>query len=110
MKKSKRNQKAIMLLMVMVAMMLTIGLNAQDQKRTGGLFGYDQMSGSYSSEENVHQGLMDRGNLNLSNDGMGNQGFNQEPNAPLGSGVLMLIVAGAGYAVVKSKKNNIHQR
>ena len=34
--------------------------------------------------------------------GMGNQGFNQ---VPVGSGVLMLIAAGAGYAVIKRKKS-----
>jgi len=39
--------------------------------------------------------------------GVGNQGFGQTPQdtAPLGSGVVMLIAAGAGYALLKSKKS-----
>ena len=37
-------------------------------------------------------------------DGLGNQGFGQEPEAPLGSGLLVMLVAGAGYTALKTKK------
>ena len=50
-----------------------------------------------SSDESLN-----RANVEWS-DGIGNQGFNQ--NAPLGSGLAMLFAAGAGYAVMKSRKS-----
>ena len=37
--------------------------------------------------------------------GTGNQGFGQEPEAPLGSGLAILLATGAGYAIMKSKKS-----
>lgn len=50
------------------------------------------------------RGMMNRGTNRL--EGSGNQPFGVEPTdyAPLGSGVLMLMATGLGYAVVKSKK------
>lgn len=55
---------------------------------------------------NEPRGMMGRGTSESPDYGMGNQGFGQTPDAPLGSGVLMLVAAGAGYAVIKSKKSD----
>ena len=53
---------------------------------------------------NEPRGMMGRGSYETEV-GTGNQGFGENP-APLGSGVLMLVAAGAGYAVIKSKKSD----
>lgn len=55
---------------------------------------------------NEPRGMMGRGPSEYETGvGTGNQGFGENP-APLGSGVLMLVAAGAGYAVIKSKKSD----
>lgn len=45
-----------------------------------------------------------RADFNTGSTGLGTQGFGQEPQAPLGSGLLILTAIGAGYALTKSKK------
>ena len=106
-------RKIVMFSMLLAAMLLTSNLYAQEKQ--GGLFGKDWFSGLFSSDDaNVeeleaeeYQGLFagnNRDNIQWS-DGIGNQGFNQNPQeTPLGSGVLMLVAAGAGYALLKRKE------
>ena len=45
-----------------------------------------------------------RADFNTGSTGLGTQGFGQEPQTPLGSGLMILTAIGAGYAFTKSKK------
>lgn len=45
-----------------------------------------------------------RADFNTGSTGLGTQGFGQEPQAPIGSGLLILSAIGAGYALTKSKR------
>lgn len=88
--KNKRKKKAIVLSMGLAAMTLTASnLNAQSG---GGLFGRGDQP-EYSNCES--------GGMEWSGGGMTAQDPTQE--APLGSGLMLLVAAGAGYAIVKSK-------
>lgn len=94
-------------LLAAVGMLLTTSLSAQAQSRPGGLFG-DPVFSSSSSE-----GLMDRGTSYSAT--LNTQDFGTTPNtgitvedfdAPLGGGMLILLAAGASYAVLRRRKNN----
>ena len=94
-----------MMIAVMVAMMaFPVSLSAQslfcrqNNATTRYMLKYDD--GVYGMLNNTN-----RATYTPSVTGAGNQPFGIEPEAPLGSGVLMLIAAGAGYAVLKSKKS-----
>ena len=97
MKNGKRNFLFYITLAVTLA--LPMGMTAQEK----GLFSTSPVSKQSTNPSGLMNQEQNRGGVQWS-DGLGNQGFNQQ--APLGSGVLMLIAAGAGYAVLKSKKNN----
>lgn len=107
-------RKIVMFSMLLAAMLLTSNLYAQEKQ--GGLFGKDWFSGLFSSDDaNVeeleaeeYQGLFAGNNRDGEtpqqwSGGIGSQGFNEDPS-PLGSGVLMLVAAGAGYALLKRKE------
>ena len=119
--KNYRKLKAIALSIVLVAeMLLPVGVSAQDYARPGGLFGY---YGWFNSElKEVEEGGLFRAganedgfNCNLFNqnfspifgdDIAGYNLYNQSfEEAPLGSGLLILTAAGAGYALKKRKSN-----
>ena len=117
MKKNKKNLKAIVLSMVLAAgMLLPAGASAQEESRRGGLFG---LFGIFDSDD-PDNGMMGRGeteeggyilfNQQFGTDANGgydlhNQTFGQPDDAPLGSGWLILVAAGAGYALKKRKNN-----
>jgi hypothetical protein len=119
MRKNHKKLKAIVLLMVLAAgMLLPVGASAQDEPRHGGLFG---LFGLFNSEEE-EVGMLDRdgsgseeGGYTLFNQQFGtdvnggydlhNQTFGQSNDSPLGSGWLILVAAGAGYALKKRKNN-----
>lgn len=88
-----------MLSLTMGAMLLTSSLNAQE--RNGGLFGIQ------SPKENTG-GIMNRdGGMNSNGNGFTLGGLTDEDPtapAPLGSGLLVMVAAGAGYAIVKKNK------
>ena len=73
----------------------------------GGILGGGE---SWEEPEGVGGGML-RGGPKEYNDlefnGFGNQPFGVPPTdyAPLGSGVFMLVAAGVGYALVKSRKS-----
>ena len=105
----KRKKKTLMLLVVMAAMLL---LPFHVSAQGGGVFGMGK-----SSEATENAGLMDRGatgGYNLQNQqfgsdanggyGLFNQTFGQE--SPVGSGLAIFMVAGMGYAAMKSRKKN----
>ena len=96
----------MMIAAMVVMMVLPTSLSAQS------LFGRRENGQNrymLKNDESVY-GLMNNTNravfTGTNEPGLGNQGFNQDPQpAPLGSGVFMLIAAGAGYAVLKNKKS-----
>ena len=101
---NNKKRKALALSIVVAAgMLLPIGASAQ-----GGLFDYNG-----GNKNGPNQGLMGRGigdNLNVT---MGNESFgaagsdieNEPFGTPIGGGIGILIAAGAGYALIQSKKN-----
>ena len=105
MNKSKKKKSFVFSLLVAAGLMLATHLSAQTQDRPGGLFG--------KQTEEAQKGLMDRTGYfaysDITGQGFGatngeitGQTFGQ--NAPLGSGLLVLLAAGAGYSVFKSRK------
>lgn len=94
-----RKKKNVMFYITLaVALALPMGMTAQERA----LFSTSPASETSGSRSLLNQN-QNRGNQ-LSSDGLGNQGFNQDP-VPVGSGVIMLIAAGAGYALLKKKNN-----
>lgn len=74
-----------------IAIVLTLGLNANAQRGTDGLF---------ANYENNLRGTGDAfGDMNSITPGHGLQ----TDNLPLGSGLLILTALGAGYAVARKK-------
>ena len=103
-KQTKKKGKALALSFVVAAgMLLPIGASAQ-----GGLFDHNG-----GNENGPHQSLMDRGTGGDLNVTKGNESFgaagsdieNEPFGAPIGGGIGILIAAGAGYALIQSKKN-----
>ena len=92
----KTRVKAKMPILAMAAgLLLSTSLFAQEQNnRQEGLFGQK------NTTENSERGLMNR---NVVSGGLDNQAFGQ--NAPIGSGLLILLGATAGYAIIKKKED-----
>lgn len=83
------------ILAMAAGLLLSTSLFAQEQNnRQGGLFGQQNTS------ENTERGLMNRSNVS---GGLNNQAFGQ--NVPIGSGLLVLFGAAAGYAIIKKKED-----
>ena len=94
MNKSKRNKKVLLLTLALSAgLLLPLDMNAQK----GGMFARVN-----KTESTDNFSMMNRGSTGGYD--LHNQTFGQE--APLGSGLLILAAAGAGYALKKRKKNN----
>ena len=84
-------------------MMLPASASAQ------GVFG-DMLDNYYAEKEQSSQGggALLRGNrdgvsINEGNSGFTNQGYGE--NVPLGSGIAVLLLAGAGYVALKKKED-----
>ena len=111
MEKRKRNLKAFVLsLGIVAAMALPYTVSAQ------GVFG-DLLDNYYIEMEQDNRGALLRGrsyediginlhNQQFSDDEGGFNLYNQFFEVPLGSGLLILTAAGAGYALKKRKSNN----
>ena len=103
--KTKNNWKAVALLLVLL---LPFGALAQ-----GGLFQRGDAS-YYGQTDAANKSMLLRDGEamgSLSNQGFGNlvsgsDLTNQTFGAPLGSGLFILLLAGAGYSVLKSNKKN----
>lgn len=95
---NKKTMKTIVFSLVLAVMTLAAtSLNAQN-RNGGGLFGMGK------TPDNVDNGT--RGALNVSGNVEGditNDGFGS--NAPLGSGIAILIGAGLGYVALKKKED-----
>ena len=89
--------KYIISLIVLIMMtILPCRLNAQFGRSDGFFSGYN---------DDIYSGTRDAYNINVfgQND-ISNQTFGQE--LPLGNGLIVMIAAGAGYAIIKRRKNN----
>ena len=100
--KKRMNLKAIVLSFGLAAgMMLPASASAQ------GVFG-DMLDNYYAEKEQSSQssGMLLRGNrenATISDDSFDNQAFGQ--TSPLGSGIAILLIAGAGYVALKKKED-----
>ena len=109
MKKARKKAIAFSLLVGM-CVLLSANLPVRAQERPGGLFG------STSNTSTTH-GMMNRGN-DVIGSSFNGQGFGategnltgQTFGAPLGSGLFVLLIAGAGYATLKAKKKQQQSR
>ena len=92
----KFRMKIKMPIMAIVAMLLlSTSLFAQEQNnKQGGLFSRG------NTADYTERGLMNRSNVS---GGLNNQAFGQD--VPLGSGLLILFGAAAGYAIIKKKED-----
>ena len=95
MKYFKNRKKAIVLSLGLAMMLPAINLNAQE--KPGGLFG-----GNNQTERN--EGPMLRSG-SKSGEGIGLGGAESENPTPVGSGIIVLMAAGAGYALLKRKED-----
>ena len=85
----------VLVLAMTTGLFLSTSLFAQEQNnRQGGLFCQQ------NTFENTERGLMNRSNVS---GGLNNQAFGQ--NVPIGSGLLILFGAAAGYAIIKKKED-----
>lgn len=92
--------KYIISLIVLIMMtILPCRLNAQFGRSDGFFSGYN---------DDIYGGTRDIYTINSLDDsghnGITNQTFGQE--LPLGSGLVVMVAAGAGYAIIKRRKNN----
>ena len=108
MNKTRKIVVALSFLVVM-CVLLSGNVSAQSQEWPGGLFGYTSNTSS--------NGMMNRGRdvvgSNLNGQGFGATEGNitgQTFGAPLGSGLFVLLVAGAGYATLRAKKKQQQTR
>ncbi len=106
----KKTMKTLVFSIGLAAMMLTVNnLNAQDG---GGLFGFGPSSasaGSYQEESLLRVGGVSYTYANVNGNesdptGITINGIGQS-NAPLGSGIAILIGAGLGYVALKKKED-----
>ena len=90
-------RKAITLSIMMAVFLLTpIFSNAQG----GGLFGY----GNYEESYDYDYGVTNRGLININDSGetgIVNQTFGE---VPIGSGIIVMLVASAGYVFLKRRR------
>lgn len=99
-KNNKKTMKTIVFSLVLAALTLTANnLNAQDR----GLFGMGKSSAD--NNYSTSQSLMSKGSPVEINDegGISNYGIGEE--VPMGSGLLILSLAGAGYAALRRKRS-----
>jgi hypothetical protein len=113
MEKKKKKKRTIVSSLVLVAAMLSAP-SAQAQGMLDLLGEYYEEQDQRSTRDGGMMGRGSSGGYNLSNQQFGsdanggyelfNQTFGQE--TPVGSGLAILMVAGMGYAAMKSRKKN----
>ena len=111
----QKQKVTVLSLLLILGMLLPVGASAQQRNQYGGLFGYGWFTNNAGElEYGLFRFDVDGdGYYNLYNQQFGsdveggyelyNQSFGQE--LPLGSGLLILTAAGAGYALKKRKSN-----
>lgn len=96
----KKTMKTLVFSIGLVAMMLTVNnLNAQDG---GGLFGRGPTDSNFATASS-EEGLL-RATYPITDGGITINGIGQS-EAPLGSGIAILIGAGLGYMALKKKED-----
>ena len=107
----KKTRKKAIVFSLLVAMGALLPADIPAQERPGGLFG--------SASDTPSNGMLNRGRdvvgSNLYGQGFGatncditGQTFGD--NAPLGSGLFVLLAASAGYATIKSRKKQNREK
>jgi len=111
MKRTKRKLKTIALgVLVAAGMLLPCAASAQSMFGSGS--GSSGSDGFFKSSGGDNRTSSDMG-LNLSNQQFGSGGYNLsnqtfgDAPVPLGSGLLVMTLAGAGYAVLRRRKNSL---
>ena len=99
MKNNKRKLKAIVLSMVLAAGMLLPASSFAQEGAKGGMFG----RGDLFESGGLFRGLMDAQGEGDPEFDITNQGIGEQ--APLGSGIVILIGAGLGYVALKKKED-----
>ena len=91
-------KKKVLTLVMATGFLLSANLSAQNQN---GLFGKASTTEKVSDNSLLGKGDRTQNGMEWSNGGMIAQ--NPTEQAPLGTGVIILFAAGAGYAIFKSK-------
>jgi len=103
-------------LLFTIAIVMGVGLCAYAQNG-GGLFGYGEVAEedeenvvgsawySLNQEEDLDMGLFTNLRTTYNTPGLPTHGQDENQDAPLGSGVLLLIGFGSAYAMKKRKKD-----
>ncbi len=101
MKSNKRSLKAIALSLGLAALMAPATMDAQINR---GL-----LQNPYKDESSKKHGMMNstnnRGQITIPSEGITNYGIGESSDAPLGSGLFILLGAGLGYAALKKKED-----
>lgn len=99
MKINKKNLKTIVFLMALAVAMLLPANSFAQQRGGGGLFGLGDLFESDEWFRGMLDTDLDEGNLE---GGLTNADFGED--APLGSGLVILLGAGLGYVALKKKE------
>ena len=105
----KKKTLAISLLMA-AGILWPISLSAQEQGSHGGLFGdyyLNSSSGIFGRGSSTLEGDLDGQSFGETNGDITGQTFGDD--APMGSGLFIMLAAGAGYATLKTKKKQNKQ-
>jgi hypothetical protein len=101
--KDLRGRRFVITLLMSLALSVSFGTMAQN----GGLFGGGPESKGYEASQGMlgcrgtSQSTMSNQGFGESQGGITNQGFAE---TPIGNGLLVLMMAGAGYAIAKTKR------
>ena len=100
MKRKQKNVKAIVLSLGLVAgMLLPVGVSAQeDAANGGGLLGFGKLFNSKGEGGLFGENPAEEGEIDI-------YGVGQPEDAPLGSGIAIMLLAGAGYVALKKKED-----
>jgi hypothetical protein len=95
-----KNKKALVLSLVMAALM---AMPMMTFAQNGSLFGYENGGGSRNAD--ISGGSRDA-NISITGSSMSlGNATETDPTVPLGSGLLIMVAAGAGYAIYKKKED-----
>lgn len=99
----KKTKTIVFSVALAAAMLLPVGVSAQSNaSRRGSLLGGGQFQ-SANKREGLFNTTNNRTAFDLTTLGMDNYGIGEE--APLGSGIALLLVAGLGYVALKKKED-----
>ncbi len=101
MKSNKRSLKALALSLGLAALMAPSTMNAQ--------INHGLLQNPYKDNSGKKHGMMNstnnRGQITIPSEGITNYGIGQSNDAPLGSGLFILLGAGLGYVALKKKED-----